>query len=159
MASIYLVGAMKRSLGILAAALYLAVTGSSALAHHNHLYFYDQCKSVTIEGRVDSVEFTGPHARIVIRLDNGTTYTVDWMTPNNLRRSLILEPAQKALALGARVSVMGAPIRTAAEIRGYVPDFTRDVNPSTIDAKLIHLVDDSFNWARPPQNPDLCKGK
>ena len=149
---------MKRALGI-AAALALAMTASSALAHHNHLAYYDQCKSVTIEGRVDSFEFTGPHAKIVIRLDDGTTYTVDWMTPNNLRRNLILEPAQKALAPGARVSVMGAPIRTAAEIRGYLPDFTRDVSPSTLDAKLIHLVDDSFNWARPPQNPDPCKGR
>ena len=150
---------MKRGLGILAAALYLAVTASSALAHHNHVYFYDQCKSVTIEGRVDSVQFTDPHARFVIRLDAGTTYTVDWMTPNNLRRNLILEPAKKALAPGARVSVMGAPIRTAAEIRGYLPDFTREVNPSTIDARLIRLVDDSFRWARPPLNPELCKDR
>jgi hypothetical protein len=150
---------MKRGLGILAAALSLSMTASVALAHHNHLYFYDQCKIVTIEGRVDSVQFTGPHARIVIRLDDGTTYTVDWMTPNNLRRNLVLEPAQKALAPGARVSVMGAPIRTAAEIRGYLPDFTRDVNPSTIEAKLIRLVDDSFRWARPPQDPELCKDR
>lgn len=151
---------MKRGLGILAAALYLALTASSALAHHNHLYYYDQCKSVTIEGRVDSVQFTGPHARIVIRLDDGTTYTVDWMTLNNLRRNGILEPATKGLAFGARVSVMGAPIRTAAEIRGDIPDFTRDVNPSTIDAKLIRLVDDSFSWARPPAaSPAKCDGK
>jgi hypothetical protein len=150
---------MKRGLGILAAALYLAMTASSALAHHSHLYFYDQCESVTIEGRVDSVQFTDPHAKIVIRLDDGTTYTIDWMTPNNLRRNLILDPAKKALAPGARVSVMGAPIRTASEIRGYLPDFTRQVNPSTIDATLIRLVDDSFSWARPPQNPELCKDR
>ena len=150
---------MKRGLAILAAALYLAMTASSALAHHSHLYFYDQCKSVTIEGRVDSFEFTGPHARIVIRLDDGTTYTVDWMTPNNLRRNGILEPAQKALAPGARVSVMGAPIRTAAEIRGYLPDLTREVNPRTIDARMIRRVDGSFSWEGPPQNPEICKDR
>ena len=147
---------MKRGLKILAAALYLAMTASSALAHHNHAYFYDQCTSVTIEGRVDSVQFTGPHAKVVVALDDGTTYTVDWMTPNNLRRNGILEPAQKALTPGARVSVVGAPIRTAAAIRAYLPDFTRAVSPATIDATLIHLVDDSFRWARPPQNPRLC---
>jgi len=150
---------MKRVLGILAAAFYLVMTVSSALAHHSHVYFYDQCKSVAIEGRVDSIQFTDPHAKFVIRLDDDTTYTVDWITPNNLRRSLILEPAKKALAPGARVSVMGAPIRTAAEIRGYLPDFTREVNPSTIDATLIRAVDDSFSWARPPQNPELCKDR
>ena len=149
---------MKRGIGILTAAISIATATSSALAHHNHLYFYDQCRSVTIEGRVDSVQFTDPHARIVLRLDDGTTYIVDWMTPNNLRRGLILEPARKALAPGARVSVAGAPIRTAAEIRGYLPDFTREVNPRTIDAKLIR-VGDSFSWSRPPQNPELCKDK
>ena|SRR5687767_1279407 len=150
---------MKRGLGILAGGLYLAMTAASALAHHSHLYFYDQCKSVTIEGRVDSVQFTDPHAKVVIRLDDGTTYTVDWMMLNNLRRNGILEPAQKALAPGTRVSVVGAPIRTAAEIRGYLPEFTREVNPRTIDAKLIRLVDDSFSWARPPQNSELCKDR
>ena len=149
---------MKRGIGILTAAISIATATSPALAHHNHLYFYDQCRSVTIEGRVDSVQFTDPHARIVLRLDDGTTYTVDWMTPNNLRRGLILEPARKALAPGARVSVAGAPIRTAAEIRGYLPDFTREVNPRTIDAKLIR-VGDSFSWSRPPQNPEICKDK
>ena len=149
---------MKRGIGILTAAISIATATSSALAHHNHLYFYDQCRSVTIEGRVDSVQFTDPHARIVLRLDDGTTYTVDWMTPNNLRRGLILEPARKALAPGARVSVAGAPIRTAAEIRGYLPEFTRKVNPRTIDAKLIR-GGDSFIWSRPPQNPELCKDK
>jgi len=150
---------MKRSLGILAA-LYLAMSASSALAHHNHLAYYDQCKSVTIEGRVDSVSFTDPHVKIVLKLDDGSTYTVDWMTPNNLRRwSGIFEPAQKALTPGARVSVMGAPIRTAAEIRSYLPNFTREVNPNTLDARLIRLVDDSFRWGGPPQNPEICKGK
>ena len=149
---------MKRSLGILAA-LYLAMSASSALAHHNHLAYYDQCKSVTIEGRVDSVSFTDPHVKIVLKLDDGSTYTVDWMTPNNLRRNGILEPAEKALAPGARVSVVGAPIRTAAEIRGYLPDFTREVTATTIDATLIRRVDDSFRWARPPQNPELCKDR
>ena len=83
------------------------MTASSALAHHNHLYFYDQCKSVTIEGRVDSVQLTDPHATIVIRLDDGSTYTVDWMTLNYLRRNGILsrqrrhwrpEPASRSWA-------------------------------------------------------------
>jgi hypothetical protein len=150
---------MKRGLATLAAALSLAITASSALAHHNHAIYYDQCKSITMEGRVDSVQFTGPHAGFVMRLDNGTTYTIDWITPNNLRRGGILEPATKALAPGARVSVTGAPIRTAAEIRAQIPNLTREVTPTTIDATLIRSVDDSFRWARPPLNPDICKDK
>ena len=149
---------MKRGVGILATAISITTATSSALAHHDHLYFYDQCRSVTIEGRVDRVEFTDPHATIVLRLDDGARYTVDWMTPNNLRQSRVLDPARKALAPGARVSVAGAPIRTTTEIPDYLPTFTREVNPRTIDAKLIR-VDNSFSWSRPPQNPELCKDK
>ena len=149
---------MKRGLAILAAALCLATTAPSALAHHNHTAFYDQCKNVTLEGRVESFEYSGPHATIVLGLDDGTTYTVDWIATNNLRRSLFFEPARKALTPGARVSVTGKPIRTSAEIRGYLPDFTREVNPRTIDAHVIR-GGDNFSWSRPPQNPELCKDK
>ena len=151
---------MKRGIRILATALFIAAATSSALAHHNHQAYYDFCRIVTIEGSVVSFQFTDPHAKIVLRLDDGTAITVDWMTPNNLRRSLILEPARKALAPGARVTVEGAPIRTGTEIRARLPDFTREVNPRTIDATLIR-VGDSFNWSRPPQpqNPEACKGK
>lgn len=141
---------------MLATALSFAPATSSLLAHHNHQAYYDLCTSVTIEGRVDAVQFTDPHARIVLRLDDGTTYTVAWMTPHNLRRGLILEPAQKALAPGARVSVEGAPIRTAAERRSRMPVFTREMNPRTIDATRIR-VDDRFSWSRQPQNPEVCK--
>jgi hypothetical protein len=135
----------------------MALTAAAPVAHHSHVYFYDQCTSVTIDGRVDSVQFTGPHVRMVVRLDDGTTYTVDWMTPNNLRRNGIFEAAEQALTPGARVSVVGAPIRTAAEIRGYLPDFIREVNATTVDATLIRRVDDSFRWSRRSQNPALCK--
>jgi uncharacterized protein DUF6152 len=36
---------------------------SSPYAHHSHPYFYDECRSITIEGRVERVEFTDPHTR------------------------------------------------------------------------------------------------
>ena len=133
-------------------------TASAAFAHHSHPIFYDWCTSITVEGVVERVEYKNPHSILVVRLDDGTAYTVDWIASNNLRRSLFLEPARTALTPGARVSVTGTPIRTAAEIRGYLPDFTREVNPRTIDAHVIR-VGDSFNWSRPPQNPELCKGK
>ena len=52
---------MKRTLMILAAALYMGMAATAAYAHHSHPYFYDPCKSVTIEGRVDSVQWKDPH--------------------------------------------------------------------------------------------------
>ena len=41
---------MRQKLVMLVVALYIAALPSSAYAHHSHPYFYDECKSVTIEG-------------------------------------------------------------------------------------------------------------
>ena len=141
---------MKRGVRTLAAVLYLA---TPAFAHHSHPLTYDWCRSVTVEGRVESVEYKNPHSIIVVRQDDGTAYTVDWMPLDGLTRNGILESAKGALASGARVSVTGAPIRTAAEIRGFFPDFKGEVNPRTIDPWLIRRVGDRFSWAL-PQAPD-----
>jgi hypothetical protein len=146
---------MKRGFGALAAALSLA-TVSPAFAHHSHPLFYDWCKSITVEGRVESVEYKNPHSIIVVRQDDGTAYTVDWLPPDRLTPNGILESATGALAFGARVSVTGAPIRPAAEIRGFFPDFKGDVNPRTIDPWVIRRVGDPFSWAL-PQVPDPAK--
>jgi hypothetical protein len=117
---------MKRGFGTLAGILYLA-NASPAVAHHSHPLVYDWCRSITVEGRVESVEYKNPHSIIVVRRDDGTAYTVDWSSLDGLTRNRILESAKGALAFGARVSVTGAPIRTAAEIRGFFPDFKGEV--------------------------------
>ena len=119
----------------------------------------DWCKSITVEGRVESVEYKNPHSIIVVRQDGGTAYTVDWNALDGLTRNRILESAKGALTFGARVSVTGAPIRTAAEIRGFFPDFKGEVNPRTIDPWLIRRVGDTFNWGlEPSPNPATCAG-
>ena len=143
---------MNRGFGTLAAALSLA-TASPGLAHHSHPLNYDWCKSITVEGRVESVEYKNPHSIIVVRQDDGTAYTVDWSALEALTRNRILKSAKGALTFGARVSVTGAPIRTAAEIRGFFPEFTGEVNPRTIDPWLIRRVGDPFSWSL-PQIPD-----
>ena len=151
---------MSRRLVTLAMTLQIATAASSAYAHHSHPYFYDQCKRVTIEGRVDRVEFKDPHTWIVLKLDDGTAYTVDWAPLSRLTNNRIIGPAKEALVFGARVAVTGSPIRTAAEIREHFADFTSDVNPRTIDPKLIRRVGGSFNWALSPStNPPNCSGK
>jgi len=151
---------MRQKLVMLAAILYIATLASSAYAHHSHPYFYDQCKSITIEGRVESVQWKDPHTLIVVILDEGTAYTVDWAPLSRLTNNRIIGPAKDALVFGARVAVTGSPIRTAAEIREHFPDFTSDVNPRTIDPRLIRRVGGSFNWALSPStNPPNCGGK
>jgi hypothetical protein len=85
----------------------------------SHLIFM----SVT---RVESVEYKNPHSIIVVRQDDGTAYTVDWMPLDGLTRNRILESAKGALT-GSR------------ELRGYLPD-TREVNPRT---RLSLRIDNS----------------
>ncbi len=150
---------MKRNVLILGEALYL-VTASAAYAHHSHPYFYDQCKTATIEGRVERVEWKEPHTWILVRVDDGATYTVDWNSLSALTRDGIIASAREALVSGARVAVTGNPIRDAAQIREHFPDFKSEVNPRTLDPKSIRRVDDSFNWAmRPSANPPDCTRK
>jgi hypothetical protein len=144
----------------LATAFYVSIAAAPAQAHHSHPYFYDQCKSITIEGRVESVQWKDPHVVIVVRLDDGSAYTVDWNGLTGLKRDGVLDPAQAALVFGARIAVTGNPTRTTAQIREHFPDYPREVNPNTVDARLIRSVGDSWNWgASPLQNPPACKGE
>jgi hypothetical protein len=150
---------MKRKLAILVTAVYAAVAASSALAHHSHPYFYDYCKTVTVEGRIETVQFKDPHSLIVLRVDDGTAYTVDWNGLTGLTNNRIIDPAKAALVPGTRVVVTGHPIRSASQIREHFPDFKNDVNPNTVDPTLIRRVDDSWSWAaRLGPNPPDCKG-
>jgi hypothetical protein len=144
-----------------AAATVIATMASDAYAHHSHPYFYDQCKTVTIEGRVEKVEWKDPHTWVVVRVDYGAAYTVDWNSLSALTRDGVIGSANTALVFGARVAVSGNPIRTAAQIREHFPEFTSDVNPRTLDPMSIRLVDNSFNWAqpRPVASPPDCNRK
>jgi len=151
---------MRHRLVTLAVVLYLATPASSAYAHHSHPYFYDECKSVTIEGRVERVEFKDPHTWIVLRLDDRAAYTVDWAPLSRLTNQGVIGPAKESLVLGARIVVTGNRIRTAAQIREHFPDFKSEVNPNTLDPTSIRRVGDSFSWALPPRtNPPNCPGK
>ena len=147
---------MKRNLVILATATGVGMAASSAHAHHSHPYFYDQCKSITIEGRVDSVQWKDPHTVIVVRLDDGTAYTVDWNGLSALTRNLVIDPAKAALVFGARIAVTGNPIRSTAQIREHFPDYKTEVNPNTVDPTRIRPVSGSWSWAA--QNLPDCKG-
>jgi len=124
------------------------VLGSSAYAHHSH--FYDECKSIAIEGRVERVEFKNPHNSIVLRLDDGTAYIVDWVNLTRLTSAGIIGAAKEAMAPGARVAVTGYLIRNAAELRRIAPKFKGDVNPNTVEARSLRRVDDSFSWPPSP---------
>jgi hypothetical protein len=148
---------MLQKLAMLAVILHVAVA-SSAYAHHSH--FYDQCKSITIEGRVERVDFKNPHNLIALRLDDGTAYFVDWINLTRLTNAGIIGAAKQAMVSGARVVVTGIRIKSASEIRQLAPKFKGDVDPNTVEARSIRRVDDSFRWPQSPSAYTLtCDGK
>jgi len=151
---------MRHILAALAAVLSVAIPASLAYAHHSHPYFYDECRSITIEGQIESVEFKNPHTLIVVKLDDGTAYTVDWAGLRGLTRAGVIGPAKEALVFGARIAVTANRIRPAAQIREHFPDFTGETNPNTLDPISIRRADASFSWALPPRaTPPNCGPK
>src|SRR5678809_504166 len=95
----------------LAAAIGLCTGVLPAQAHHSHPIFYDQCKTVTVEGRIERVEWKDPHTQIYLTLDDGSMYRVEWTSLRGLTNNGIAGPAQKALQFGARVVATGNPPR------------------------------------------------
>lgn len=145
---------MKRNVVIHLATAICICTASSAHAHHSHPLFYDQCKKVTIEGRVESAQWKNPHVLIVLKMDDGTTYTAEWTSLQVLANSGVAGPAQAALMTGAPVVVTGNPLRDPAQIRASFPEIKDISNTKVVDVIQIRRMDDSWSWA---QTPPVCK--
>ena len=128
---------------------------SSAYAHHSHRLFYDQCKKLTIEGRVQSAQWKNPHVLIVVKMDDGTTYTVELTSLQILTTRGVAGSAQAALMPGARVVVTGNPLRDPAEIRASFPNLAEISNTKILDVIQIRRMDDSWSWGLPA--PPECK--
>ena len=145
---------MKRNVMIYLTAAICICTASSAHAHHSHGLFYDQCKKVTVEGRVESAQWKNPHVLIVLKMDDGTTYTAELTSLQILTSRGVAGPAQAALMPGARVVVTGNPLRDPAQIRASFPDYKEISNTNIVDVIQIRRMDDSWSWA---QTPPECK--
>ena len=139
---------MKRMTAAPMAMLGLVVLTGTGHAHHSHPYFYDECKSVTIEGAVERIDFKDPHTQIVVRLDDGASYTVDWAGLRGLTTRGVLDAARASLTPGARVAVTGYRMRSAAEIRQRFPDFTGGADANVLDPMSIRRVGASFDWTQ-----------
>jgi hypothetical protein len=147
---------MKRNVVIHLATAICICIASSAHAHHSHPLFYDQCKKLTIAGRVESAQWKNPHVLIVLKMDDGTTYTAEWTSLQELTNSGVTGPAQAALMAGARVVVTGNPLRDPAQIRASFPTIKDISNTKVVDVIQIRRMDDSWSWARQTPPPE-CK--
>jgi len=118
---------MRHRLVALAGVLYLGTLAPSAYAHHSHPYFYDECNSITIEGRVDRVEFKNPHTWIQVLVADGKGRQTEWGfecgSPNMMSRT---GWKRTTLKEGDRVVVVGNPLKdgrpNALLVRITLPD-------------------------------------
>ena len=131
-------------------AVSICAAASSAYGHHSHPLFYDSCKTVTVEGKVESAEWKNPHVLIVIKLDDGTTYTAEWTSLQGLTNHGVNGPAQAALMPGARVAATGNPMRDPAQIRASFPSMDEIKNTKVLDLNRIRRTDGSWTWAQDP---------
>ena len=140
------------------AALVLCLTASSSLAHHSHGTFYDSCTPVTIEGRIENIQWKDPHVLLDLTLDDGRTYHAEWISLREVTNRGSIGPAQAVLTPGTRVVVMGYPLRAAAQIRARFPEYKDDTRgPNLVDVAEMRRADDSWSWRA--GNPPGCTPK
>ena len=138
---------MKRNLVLhLAMAICIGTTASSTYAHHSYGAFFDLCTSVTIEGRIDRIEWKNPHVWIDLTTDGGA-YRAEWTSLQGLSNRGVTTDALKA---GDRVAVTGSPMRDPASIRdpavrALMPD---PASASKVVSALtqIRRVSDGWSW-------------
>ena len=151
---------MRTHVGVGFAGLLFIASALSVSAHHSHPLFYDQCKSVTIEGRVENIQWKNPHVWIDLTMSDGTTYHAEWTSLEGVTRNGGPGSAQDALTADARVVVTGNPVRDPARIRASYPAFKDDPDPRIVDVMQIRRMDDRWSWARPDGGtPPQCVGK
>ena len=144
---------MRRHLVILAATISIATAASTAYAHHSYGAFFDLCTSVTIEGRIDSIEWKNPHVWIDLTTDGGA-YRAEWTSLQGLSSRGV---ATDALKVGDRVAVTGSPMRDPASIRdpavrALMPD---PASAAKVVSALtqIRRVSDGWSWAGDDRMP------
>jgi hypothetical protein len=153
---------MKRNIVFLLATVAGICAGAaSAYAHHSHGLFYDVCTSVTVEGKVESIQWKNPHTLIDLKTNDGMAYRAEWESLQGLVNHGVAGAAQEALKVGDRVVVTGNPMRDRAQILASFPDlkFTEPAM-KTVDLAQIRRTSDSWSWTRAPEpTPPACAQK
>src|SRR5687767_9820868 len=115
---------MKR--WILSFAFGMAVSGSTADAHHSIAAVYDSSRKATVEGAVTRFQFTNPHPLLMIEVtDRSGKAAQEWVLEMDNRSELAaVGVTAETLKPGDRVVVSGSMARAQAN-RLYVSRLDR----------------------------------
>jgi hypothetical protein len=143
---------MKRiAIIFVAAAVGAGAAVTPVRAHHAYGLFYDLCRSVTIEGRLEAVHWNDPHVTIDLRLDDGTAYLAEWTSPRALSNRSVTPDLLKA---GDRVVVTGSPMKDPALMRPDIRALVRNPDLKIVSALTqVRRPSDSWSWMREAAAP------
>lgn len=128
---------MKRlwAAGALAAAICGAASG-----HHGYAG-YDRCKRFTVAGEIERISWANPHVVFTLRVDDSTSYLVQWLSVEALARTGV---KVGALGAGDRIVVSGSANR---DPRIHIVTLLTDVERPR----------DGWEWSRPLPPPAQCR--
>jgi hypothetical protein len=104
---------MKAKLGALVACLSLLISGAALVAHHSFSTEYDGNKTFKFKGKVSKVEWTNPHVRFYVDVDEAgkpVTWNMELASPSALARN---GWTSRTLKVGDKVTVEGYAAKVA----------------------------------------------
>lgn len=87
-------------------------TGGSALSHHSFAVFFDENRSVTVEGRVTAFRFTNPHGTIALDVERRGGEVDEWRVETTA--PVVLQRrgwSRSSIRPGQEVRISGWPAR------------------------------------------------
>jgi hypothetical protein len=140
---------------VLAAVLWACTWTPPVQAHHAYGLFFDLCRSVTLEGRVDAVQWKDPHVFLELTLDDGTTHRAEWTSTQGLARTGVAADTLKA---GDRIVVTGSTWKDRALMEPATRALVSDPPARLVSALTrIRRASDGWSWGRDGGPPDCRK--
>jgi hypothetical protein len=149
---------MTRQAAMLTVAVFGGVCAAATPARGHHAYplFFDLCKSVSLEGRIDTVQWKEPHVFIELTLDDGTRYRAEWTSVRGLESRGVRADTMKA---GDRIVVTGSTWKDRAAMDPHTRTLVSDPPPKVVSALTqVRRASDGWSWTRGGGAPD-CSAK
>ena len=110
----------------------MMIAGVPIQAHHGYSAF-ERENTVTIEGNIEEIKYMNPHSVLMVKTTDSQTYTVEWLSLQQLRRAGI---NYETLKKGDYVVLSGSPARDPGV-------------PKMSIVRNLKRTSDGWNWPAP----------